>query len=67
MRVGRQSGQPEGSQERFPSRGIPTAAPDKPGNIEIGFEDTWAHYCVHPFNSDGLIREKYSFTARLGA
>lgn len=26
------------------------------GDIEMTFEDTWAHYCVHHFNQDGLIR-----------
>ena len=26
------------------------------GDIEMAFEDTWAHYCVHHFNQDGLIR-----------
>ena len=26
------------------------------GGIEMTFEDSWAHYCVHHFNHDGLIR-----------
>ena len=26
------------------------------GGIEMAFEDSWAHYCVHHFNQDGLIR-----------
>ena len=26
------------------------------GAIEMAFEDSWAHYCVHHFNQDGLIR-----------
>jgi hypothetical protein len=26
------------------------------GGIETAFEDSWAHYCVHHFNQDGLIR-----------
>ena len=26
------------------------------GGMEMGFEDSWAHYCVHHFNQDGLIR-----------
>jgi len=26
------------------------------GDIEMTFEDSWAHYCVHHFNPDGLIR-----------
>ena len=24
------------------------------GDIEMAFEDSWAHYCVHHFNQDGL-------------
>ena len=26
------------------------------GGIEMAFADSWAHYCVHHFNQDGLIR-----------
>ena len=26
------------------------------GEMEMAFEDSWAHYCVHHFNQDGLIR-----------
>ncbi len=26
------------------------------GNIEMNFEDSWAHYCIHHFNQDGLVR-----------
>jgi len=26
------------------------------GDIEMAFEDSWAHYCVHHFNQDGLVR-----------
>ena len=26
------------------------------GGIEMAFEDSWAHYCVHHLNQDGLIR-----------
>ena len=28
------------------------------GDIEMAFEDSWAHYCIHHFNQDGLIRGK---------
>ena len=28
------------------------------GDIEMAFEDSWAHYCVHHFNRDGLIGGK---------
>jgi hypothetical protein len=27
------------------------------GDMEMAFEDSWAHYCVHHFNQDGLVRE----------
>ncbi len=26
------------------------------GAMEMAFEDSWAHYCVHHFDQDGLIR-----------
>ena len=26
------------------------------GGMEMAFEDSWAHYCVHHFNRDGLVR-----------
>jgi hypothetical protein len=26
------------------------------GDIEMAYDDSWAHYCVHHFNQDGLIR-----------
>ena len=25
------------------------------GGIEMSFKDSWAHYCIHHFNQDGLI------------
>jgi hypothetical protein len=28
------------------------------GDMEMAFEDTWAHFCVHHFNQDGLVRER---------
>ena len=27
------------------------------GDLEMAFADSWAHYCVHHFNQDGLVRE----------
>ena len=36
------------------------------GDMEMAFEDSWAHYCIHHFNQDGLIRERSSLTAWLG-
>jgi len=26
------------------------------GAMEMAYEDSWAHYCVHHFNQDGLVR-----------
>ena len=37
------------------------------GDMEMAFEDSWAHYCVHHFNQDGLVRERSSLTAWLDA
>lgn len=28
------------------------------GDMEMTFEDTWAHFCIHHFNQDGLVRER---------
>ncbi len=36
------------------------------GNMEMSFEDSWAHFCVHHFNQDGLVRERPRLTAWLG-
>ena len=36
------------------------------GNLEMAYEDSWAHYCVHHFNQDGIIREKSRLAAWLG-
>jgi hypothetical protein len=30
-------------------------------------EDSWAHYCVHHFDQDGLVRERSRLTAWLDA
>ena len=27
------------------------------GGFEMAFENSWAHYCVHHFNQDGLVRK----------
>jgi hypothetical protein len=37
------------------------------GEMEMSFEDSWAHFCVHHFNQDGLVRERSRLTAWLGA
>jgi hypothetical protein len=31
-------------------------------DIEMAFEDSWAMYCVHHYNQDGLVRSKSSLT-----
>ncbi len=36
------------------------------GEIEMTFEDSWAHFCVHHFDQDGLVRERPRITAWLG-
>ena len=36
------------------------------GEMDMAFEDSWAHYCVHHFNQDGLVRERSRFTVWLG-
>jgi len=37
------------------------------GDIEMAFDDSWAHYCVHHFNQDGLVKERSRLTAWLDA
>jgi hypothetical protein len=32
------------------------------GEIEMTYEDSWAHFCVHHFNQDGLVRERSRLT-----
>ena len=36
------------------------------GDMEMAFDDSWAHFCVHHFNQDGLVREGSRLTAWLG-
>jgi hypothetical protein len=36
------------------------------GAMEMAYEDSWAHYCVHHFDQDGLVRERSRLTAWLG-
>ena len=35
------------------------------GDMEMAFEDSWGHFCVHHFNQDGLVRERSRLTAWL--
>jgi hypothetical protein len=36
------------------------------GDMEMAFDDTWATFCIHHFNQDGLIGERSRLTAWLG-
>jgi hypothetical protein len=35
------------------------------GDMQMKFEDSWAHFCVHHFNQDGLVRERSRLTSWL--
>ena len=37
------------------------------GDMEMSFTDSWAHYCIHHFNQDGLVRERPRLTRWLDA
>jgi hypothetical protein len=37
------------------------------GDLEMAFEDSWALFCVHHYNQDGLIRERSRLTEWMGA
>ncbi len=37
------------------------------GDMEMAYEDSWAHFCVHHWNQDGLVRERSRLTAWLDA
>jgi hypothetical protein len=36
------------------------------GDMDMAYEDSWAHFCVHHWNQDGLIRESSRLTEWLG-
>jgi len=36
------------------------------GDMDMAFSDSWAHFCVHHFNQDGLVHERSRLTAWLG-
>ncbi len=36
------------------------------GEMEMGFEDTWALFVVHHFNQDGMVRDRPRISAWLG-
>ncbi|WP_018991407.1 DUF1326 domain-containing protein [Aromatoleum toluclasticum] len=37
------------------------------GDMEMAYGDSWAHWCVHHFNQDGMVRERSRLTAWLDA
>ena len=37
------------------------------GDMDMAYEDSWAHFCVHHWNQDGLVRERSRLTAWLDA
>lgn len=36
------------------------------GDMEMAFDQTWALFCIHHFNQDGLVRDRPRLTAWLG-
>ena len=37
------------------------------GELEMKLEDTWAQFCIHHFDQDGLVRERSRLTAWIGS
>jgi hypothetical protein len=35
------------------------------GDMDMAYEDSWAHFCIHHFNQDGLVLERSRLTAWL--
>ena len=57
---------PSGSIE-FTYAEIVLGATSVTGDIEMAFEDSFAMFCIHHFNQDGLVRERSRLTAWLDA
>lgn len=36
------------------------------GDMEMSYGESWAHFCIHHFNQDGMVRERSRLTAWLG-
>jgi hypothetical protein len=36
------------------------------GDMKMAFEATWAHFCIHHFNQDGMVRKRSRLAAWLG-
>jgi hypothetical protein len=37
------------------------------GDMDMAYEDSWVHFCIHHFNQDGLVHERSRLTAWLDA
>jgi hypothetical protein len=57
---------PSGSIE-FTYADIVLGSTEVTGEMEMVFDDSFAMFCIHHFNQDGLIREKSLLTAWIGA
>jgi hypothetical protein len=57
---------PSGSFE-FTYAELGLGSTDVSGDMDMTFKDTWAHFCVHHFNQDGLVRQRSRLTAWLGS
>lgn len=36
------------------------------GDMDMAYEDSWAHFCIHHYDQNGLVRERSRLTAWLG-
>ena len=56
---------PSGSFE-FTYAEVGTGSTTVSGDFDMSFENSWAHFCIHHFNQDGIVREKSRLAAWLG-
>lgn len=57
---------PAGSFE-FTAAAIGRGSTEATGDIEMAFEDSWAMFCVHHYNENGLIRSESALTNWIGS
>ncbi len=57
---------PAGSFE-FTAAAIGRGSTKTTGDIEMAFEDSWAMFCVHHYNQDGLVRSESPLTQWIGS
>lgn len=57
---------PAGSFE-FTAGAIGRGSTKTTGDIKMAFEDSWAMFCVHHYNQDGLIRSESSLAKWIGS